>query len=267
MSPRLPSWERRHGHHGASWRGALAHSPDTLQTLCSRRAAIVSLTPLTKIHTSKTRVHTHGRRKYAGAARIVTIVELHVTYYSPRAWACYQELLDPTLNWGGYGYDVWLQNYMVDHCALREPKMGILDRYSATHAHQWFRKEAGPVGPKLWLAARAHNGSRVYQMRDMEEAMRQRGTPVRHACSHRQASTCERDSLSSTESPSNESILQLQKMCSAKDCSCGWASQGVCAATSDDGSITGSRCWSACCSPFLSHASVQQAEQHSLGKT
>ena len=147
------------------------------------------------------------RREYAGAARIVTIVEIHVTYFSPRAWACYQELLDPILNWGGYGYDIWLQNYMVDHCALREPKMGILDGYSATHAHHWFRKDAH-VAQKLWLAARAHNGSRVYQMLDMDKAMRQRGTPVRHACTHRQASTCEPDSLSSTKSPSNESILQ-----------------------------------------------------------
>ena len=202
------------------------------------------------------------RREYAGAARIVTIVEIHVTYFSPRAWACYQELLDPILNWGGYGYDIWLQNYMVDHCALREPKMGILDGYSATHAHHWFRKDAH-VAQKLWLAARAHNGSRVYQMLDMEKAMRQRGTPVRHACTHRQASTCEPDSLSSTKSPSNGSILQLHKLCSAKDCSCGWASQSVCAATSDDDS----RCWSACCSPFLSRASVQQADQHTLGKT
>ena len=209
MSPRLPSWERRHGHHGASWRGALAHSPDTLQTLCSRRAAIVSLTPLTKIHTSKTRVHTHGRRKYAGAARIVTIVELHVTYYSPRAWACYQKLLDPAVNWGGYGYDVWLQNYMVDHCALREPRMGILDGYSATHAHEEFRKGAGPAGQQLRPAARAHNGSRYYQMLNMEKVMRQRGTPVRHSFTLRHGHT----PLLSTESPSNKSILQLHKAC------------------------------------------------------
>ena len=83
------------------------------------------------------------RREYAGAARIVTVVELHVTYYSPRAWACYQKLLDPALNWGGYGYDNWLQNYMVDHCALRKPIMGILDGYTATHYHLWFRKQ-GP---------------------------------------------------------------------------------------------------------------------------
>ena len=146
------------------------------------------------------------RREYAGAARIVTIVELHVTYFSPRAWACYQKLLDPVLNWGGYGYDIWLQNYMVDHCALREPKMGILDRYTATHAHQRFTKKAGLVGPPRY--------ARIDQMLNMVRVMRQRGTPVRHACSHRQATTrCERDSLSSTKSPSNESILQLGGLC------------------------------------------------------
>ena len=141
------------------------------------------------------------RREYAGAARIVTIVEIHVTYFSPRAWACYQELLDPILNWGGYGYDIWLQNYMVDHCALREPRMGILDGYTAIHAHQWFRKEAGQ---QLWLATRAHNGSRLYQMDNMYDTMRQRGTPVRHAP----------ESISSRVSPRNESILQLHnKLC------------------------------------------------------
>ena len=155
------------------------------------------------------------RREYAGAARIVTIVELHVTYFSPRAWACYLKLLDPVLNWGGYGYDIWLLNYMVDHCALPEPIMGILDGYTATHAHRWLTKNAGPVGPELQLAPRNGAYSRVEQMLNMETAMRERGTPVRHACSRRQASTCERDSLSSTESPSNESILQLHKPCRA----------------------------------------------------
>ena len=154
-------------------------------------------------------VHTHGRRKYAGAARIVTIVELHVTYYSPRAWACYQKLLDPAVNWGGYGYDVWLQNYMVDHCALRKPRMGILDGYSATHAHEEFRKGAGPAGQQLRPAARAHNGSRYYQMLNMEKVMRQRGTPVRHSFMLRHGHT----PLLSTESPSNKSILQLHKAC------------------------------------------------------
>ena len=166
LTPRTP-----HPHHtaqGPNWRAKHAFSP----------------------------VHAHGRRKYAGAARLVTVVELHVTYYSPRAWACYQRLLDPLLNWGGYGYDVWLQNYMVDHCALREPRMGILDGYTAIHAHQWFRKEAGQ---QLWLATRAHNGSRLYQMDNMYDTMRQRGTPVRHAP----------ESVSSRESPRNESILQL----------------------------------------------------------
>ena len=93
---------------------------------------------------------------------------------------------------------------MVDHFALREPKMGILDRYNATHCHQRFTKKAGPVGPD----------TRVEQMLNMDRVMSQRGTPVRHACSHRQASTsCELDNLSSTESPSNESILQLSGLC------------------------------------------------------
>ena len=132
-----------------------------------------------------------------------------MTYYSPRAWACYQKLLDPAVNWGGYGYDVWLQNYMVDHCALREPRMGILDGYSATHAHEEFRKGAGPAGQQLRPAARAHNGSRYYQMLNMEKVMRQRGTPVRHSFTLRHGHT----PLLSTESPSNKSILQLHKAC------------------------------------------------------
>ena len=202
-----PSWglmARRAGPHTHT------HTPDPV---CSRFAAIASSShPAHHIHTTPPKgpigeqntpspVHAHGRRKYAGAARLVTVVELHVTYYSPRAWACYQRLLDPLLNWGGYGYDVWLQNYMVDHCALREPRMGILDGYTAIHAHQWFRKEAGQ---QLWLATRAHNGSRLYQMDNMYDTMRQRGTPVRHAP----------ESVSSRESPRNESILQLHnKLC------------------------------------------------------
>ena len=150
------------------------------------------------------------RREYAGAARIVTVVELHVTYYSPRAWACYQKLLDPALNWGGYGYDNWLQNYMVDHCALRKPIMGILDGYTATHYHLWFRKQDGPDLQKLQLAALVRNGSstRWDQMLDMEKAMSRRGTPVRNA----------KDHLSSTKSPNNESILQLHETLTCMHC-------------------------------------------------
>ena len=43
----------------------------------------------------------------------------------------------------------------------------------------------------------------------------------------------------------------------AKDCKCKWASQGVCAATTDDGSM----CWDTCCSRYRS---VQQGEQQSI---
>ena len=46
----------------------------------------------------------------------------------------------------------------------------------------------------------------------------------------------------------------------AKDCSCGWASHGVCAAGSDDGSV----CWSACCTPLLQGGGAIAAEQSSV---
>ena len=148
------------------------------------------------------------RRGYAGVARVVTVVELHVTYFSPRAWACYQRLLDPVLNWGGYGYDIWLLNFMVEHCAIREPIMGIIDGYTATHAHHRLTKK-GEVGPRFQLALRNGSYSRHGQMLRMEKAMEERGTPVRHACFHRKDKPCKTDPMLSTESPSNESILQL----------------------------------------------------------
>ena len=47
----------------------------------------------------------------------------------------------------------------------------------------------------------------------MEKAMEERGTPVRHACFYRKDKPCKRDPMLSTESPSNESILQLQNPC------------------------------------------------------
>ena len=47
----------------------------------------------------------------------------------------------------------------------------------------------------------------------MEKAMKERGTPVRHACFYRKDKPCKRDPMLSTESPSNESILQLQNPC------------------------------------------------------
>ena len=126
-----------------------------------------------------------------------------MTYYSPRAWACYQKMLDPALNWGGYGYDIWLQNYMIDDCALREPIMGILDEYTATHAHNHF---ATHVHRQFQVAARAHNFSRKDQMINMSTVMGQRGTPVRPI-----------HLLNSKESPNNESILHVHKACKATD--------------------------------------------------
>lgn len=162
--------------------------------------------------------HTWGwplmiRREYAGAARVVTVVELHVTYFSPRAWACYQRLLDPVLNWGGYGYDIWLINYMVEQCAIREPIMGILDGYTATHAHHRLTKKAEGVGPRFQYASRDGAYDRFDQLIRMEKVMEERGTPLRHACFYRKDKPCKTDPLSSTESPSNESILQLQTPC------------------------------------------------------
>ena len=143
------------------------------------------------------------RREYAGAARIVTVVELHVTYYSPRAWACYQKLLDPALNWGGYGYDNWLQNYMVDHCALRKPIMGILDGYTAAHKHLWFRKSRGWPRPSE-VAARRPRAQWFFDPLGPDAQHVEGYESARHA-----RAECQGPHLSSTESPNNESILDL----------------------------------------------------------
>mmetsp|Transcript_38097 Transcript_38097/g.96799 ORF Transcript_38097/g.96799 Transcript_38097/m.96799 type:complete len:342 (+) Transcript_38097:63-1088(+) len=189
------------------------------QFLCTARRLQLDVASPAIIRDEADRWATHAwgwplmiRREYAGVARVVTVVELHVTHFSPRAWACYQSLLDPVLNWGGYGYDVWLLNYMVEHCAIREPIMGIIDGYTATHAHHRLTHNA-EVGPRFQPASRNGSYSRVEQMLRMEKAMGERGTPVRHACFYRKDKPCKKDPMLSTESPSNESILQLQNPC------------------------------------------------------
>ena len=95
---------------------------------------------------------------------------------------------------------------------------GILDGFTATHAHHRLTKKASAVSPWFQLAPRNGSHSRFQQMLRIEEAMSERGTPVRHACFYsKEKHPCARgkDPLSSTKSPSNESILQLQKPCRA----------------------------------------------------
>ena len=100
---------------------------------------------------------------------------------------------------------------------------GILDGYTATHAYGRLTKKADASGKRSQIAFgtkadATRNGSftRFEQMVRMEKAMMERGTPVRHACLYWKDKPCTTDPLSSTESPSNESILQLQKPCRAK---------------------------------------------------
>lgn len=95
---------------------------------------------------------------HGAMGRLVRVVELHVTWYSRAAYRCYHRLLEPQLNWGGLGYDIWT----YDFCLRRVPnlRMGILDRLVAVHTH--------PSAP-------AYNGTRITQMNRMEAVWRRHG--------------------------------------------------------------------------------------------
>ncbi len=57
----------------------------------------------------------------------VKFIEIQVTFFTSKAWSCWWEMMNPSLNPYGWNYDQCFFNFCMG------PEMGILGRYTAIH--------------------------------------------------------------------------------------------------------------------------------------